>query len=128
MILTDEQIQERVESPLNLLNRLRTATKTTLPSLPAPAANDLIDNLEDKIKVGKIKGEAAVIMADALRELKHRLPDCNKPEQLARVAETMNKIVEARQDREREDKAPQVIVYAPQVIQESYFETVHVRE
>lgn len=127
MVLTDEEVKERIESPLNLLNRLKaaSASPTRSPSLP-PTSEEIIGDLEDKIKVGKIKNEAAVIMADSLRELKANISNC-KPEKLAEIAERMNKIVSSASERDKE-KTNQIIVYAPQVINESYFESVLVRE
>ena len=128
MILTDDEIRERVESPLNLLNRLRSTTRSvTHPSLPAPRSGDVIDNLDDKIKIGGVRNKAAVIMAGALAELELRLPDIQKPERLAQIAVEMNKVLQTRQD-EQKNPTAQIIVYAPQVREESYYETIEVKE
>ncbi len=128
MILTDDEIKERVESPLNLLNRLRSTTRSvTHPSLPAARSNDIIDDLDDKIKIGGVRNKAAVIMAGALAELELRLPDIQKPERLAQIAVEMNKVLQTRQD-EQKNPTAQIIVYAPQVREESYYETIEVKE
>ena len=128
MILTDDEIKERVESPLNLLNRLRSTTnRVTHPSLPAARSTDIIDNLDDKIKIGGVRNKAAVIMAGALAELELRLPDIQKPERLAQIAVEMNKVLQTRQD-EQKNPTAQIIVYAPQVREESYYETIEVKE
>lgn len=129
MILTDEEVKERVESPLNLLNRLKRVSgdKSHSPCLPSPRANDILDNLDDKIKHGSLRQKAADIMTSALEELKIRIPDIQKPEKLAAIARDMNQVLISRQDQEQ-IKQTQIVVYAPQVISESMFETVVVRE
>ena len=127
MLLTDDEIQERIESPLNLLNRLRNASKAHSPSLPIPSSGDLIPDLDEKLG-GDVRKQAQKIMHSALKELEMRLPDVQKPEKLAAIAESMNKVLIAREDKDKGSNAPQVIVYAPQVIQESHFETIVVQE
>lgn len=60
MLLSDDEIRERIESPLNLLNRLKSSLgasrhhlTTQIPSIP-PKSSDIIDDLEEKIsKIGR---------------------------------------------------------------------------
>lgn len=127
MLLTDDDIQERIESPLNLLNRLRNVSRAHSPSLPIPKSGDLIPDLDERLGPDT-KKQAAKIMGMALKELEMRIPDVQKPEKLAAIAESMNKVVMAREDKDKDKNAPQVIVYAPQVIQESHFETIVLKE
>jgi hypothetical protein len=130
MLLSDEEIQERVSSPLNLLNRLRHAT-TAIPSLPPPKSDDIIPNISDKIDeqlTGDVRKQAAEILSLSLKELKLRIPDVQKPEKLAQIASEMNKVLVARDDKESGNRTPQVIVYAPQVLQETHFESITLSE
>jgi len=127
MILSDEEVQERVESPLNLLNRLRHATRGNSPCLPAPKSSDLIPDLDSKIGPD-VKKQANRIMSAALAELELRIPDVSKPEKLAQIASEMNKVLVAREDKDKALNAPQIIVYAPRVIEESHFETIVTQE
>jgi hypothetical protein len=127
MLLSDEEIEERLTSPNNLLNRLREATT---PKLPLPGANnmpptskDLDIDIDAKLAATLIRDKAAVIMASALDELKHRMPDVQKPEKLAAIAAEMNKVLTSRQDQDKV-KPSQIIVYAPAVISENHFETI----
>lgn len=122
MLLTDEEIEERLGSPHNLLNRLREACKEkpSIPSMPAPTSADLGLNIDEKIAVGKLRETAAGIMALSMEQLKSRIPDISKPETLARIAGEMNKVIQSRQDEDK--KTSQIIVYAPQVIQENHFQ------
>jgi hypothetical protein len=51
MIITEEEVKERLDSPANLLNRLRSETnsrkKVTHPSIP-PSSSEIIEDLEEK--------------------------------------------------------------------------------
>ena len=127
MLLTDEEIQERISSPMNLLNRLRSATKPQIPSLPTPSSQDIIPDLDDKLGMNDARKTAAKILSLSLKELEQRIPDIQKPEKLAQIAVEMNKVITAN---ENKDKAAtsQIIVYAPQVVQESHFETISLKE
>lgn len=123
MILSDEDVKERLESPLNLLNRLRKATEpqppTRIPCLP-PTTADLDLNIDEKIAVGKLRETAAGIMALSMEHLKAKIQDISKPETLARIAGEMNKVVQSRENDDK--KIAQIVVYAPQVIQENHFQ------
>jgi hypothetical protein len=125
MLLTDEEIVERIDSPMNLLNRLRNVTqpRTGIPSMPPPTTKDIGLDVESKIAQGKIRDSAAEIMGLALHELKQRIPEIQKPEKLAQIASEMNKVLTSRQD-ENKNPAAQIIVYAPQVIQETHFQAL----
>ena len=122
MILPDEVIEERMESPLNLLNRLREATtpkgKTAdIPSLP-PKSEDIIPDLDEKLVIGGLKNKAVGIMNDAMNELSMRIHDVQKPSQLAQITEQMAKVIKhVTPDEKRDDgiKAPQIIIYSPAV-------------
>lgn len=136
MILTDEDIQERIESPLNLLNRLKSSlTKATtphpssgIPSLP-PKASDIVDDLEDKIKNSSARTKAMSIMVAAMDELKLKLPEVQKPEKLAQIASEMNKIISAHDNKQGGGISnSQIIVYAPQVQRLSNFDIIDVAE
>lgn len=135
MLLDEKEVTERMESPLNLLNRLRSITTNkhsrdnTILSLP-PKAEQVIDDLEDKLKYGSLKSKAASIMSDAMDELKARIPEVTKPDQLARIAENMNRIVSAENKNNDRDKmnAPQFVMYAPQFVSENHYETIYAKE
>jgi hypothetical protein len=140
MILDEKEVTERMSSPMNLLNRLRSASNTKqidqngnpaniIPSLP-PTSKDIIDNLEEKLAYGSIKSKAAGIMIAAMDELKSRLPETSKPEQLARIAESMSKVVNAENANNKNDSInkPVFIIYSPQFNNENHYETIYARE
>jgi hypothetical protein len=128
MLLTDEEITSRIESPMNLLNRLRNETKKVVsPSLPNPKAEDIIPELDQKL-IGNARQQAASILDATLKELKQRIPDIQKPEKLAQIADQMNKILTSRPEKENEKNGPSIIVYAPQTLTEAHFETVVLNE
>lgn len=137
MILEDEEIESRIESPLNLLNRLKKNLdrrengdhlRNTIQSIP-PTIDQIVDDLEDKLKSGKdnIKSKATDIINECLDELKGRVKEI-KVEKLSSVAADMNKVIGDKNDDGDKRKHPQVIIYAPQHRTESYFETIVVNE
>lgn len=138
MILTDEVITERMESPLNLLNRLKeiTTPKTNvprsngtadIPSLP-PKSGDLIPDLDEKLAYGGIKSKAVGIMTAAMNELQIKIHDIQKPKELAQITEQMAKVIKAVTPENRDDtvKAPQIIIYSPQVRQLNEYKTIDI--
>ena len=129
MLLTDEEIQERLESPMNLLNRLKTATtpKTGIPTMPPVTSEDIKLDIPGKLAANGLRDTAARVMGKALKELEVQLPNVQKPEKLAQIATEMNKVLNATQDKDKNPPA-QIIVYAPQVIQENYFQELTLKE
>lgn len=138
MILDEIEIKERFESPANLLNRLKSqlsksnshnSNNNMIPSIP-PSSDQIIEDLEDKLKHGGLKSKAAAIMDTCLDELKGRIPDIQKPEKLAAIAAEMNKVIIAEDKNRNSDRsdAPQIIIYSPEFINEEHFETIYVRE
>lgn len=140
MILNETEVTERMNSPLNLLNRLKATTskangcnpfaKTNLiPSIPT--SSDIIPDLDEKLEnsTNTIKSKASKIMIQAMDELKLRVNETTKPEQLAKIAAEMNKIVTTETENNRgNENRPQFILYAPQFNQETNYETIYARE
>lgn len=119
-----------MESPLNLLNRLKnglspkTGALTPSPSIP-PTSSDIVEDLEDKIRQGSAKTKAMNIMISAMDELAVRLPEVTKPEKLAAIAAEMGKVINNAQVKVEDNrKQAQIIIYAPQVVKEETFEYV----
>jgi hypothetical protein len=128
MLLEESEIRERIDSPLNLLNRLRSATRSQSPCLP-PSSDEIIGDLQEKIAFGSVKAKATKIMSEALDELTLRLPEVTKPKELASIAETMNKVVSAHNagnNGNGDIKIGQVIIYAPQVQSEDKYDVIDV--
>lgn len=129
MLLNDEEVNARLESPLNLINRLRAAReiKTTIPSLP-PAAMDIVEGLEDKIKTVTLSRKAQSLADSAIEELSTRLSEV-KAEKLASVARDMSTVVSNIRGGDKGNTSnTQVIVYAPQILNAELFETIHVND
>lgn len=133
MLLDDKEVEERIESPINLLNRLKTSLTRTvnshnIPTMP-PKASDVITDLEDKIRDSSTRSKAAGILNSAMDELKNRLPEVQRPEKLAAIAHEMSKII-ANHDSNgnRGAGGSQIIVYAPQVHNIEEYNIVDVRE
>ena len=134
MILDEIEVKERLESPLNLMNRLKSLTshksnENIIPSSP-PSSEQIIEDLEEKLAFGSIKSKAASIMISAMDELKLRLPEVEKPEKLAAIAAEMSKVVTAQNDKSNKEgnRNNQFIIYSPSFINEEHFETIYARE
>lgn len=134
MLLNDEEIQETMESPLNLLNRLKssldkTSRGTMVPSLP-PKAEDIITDLDDRLKDSNTRLKAAGILNEAMDELRKRLPEVQKPEKLASIAELMSKVVKQQDDKNNNaiGAGSQIIVYAPRIQSIENYRVVKVNE
>lgn len=129
MLLDEEELKSRLESPLNLLNRLKNVTtKPNIPSLP-PSSDEVIENLEDKITIGSIKGKALNLMSSALDELKNKLPEVSRPEKLAAIAADMGKVFD-KIDVKRDSQVAQaqIIIYAPKIVNEEVFNVVQLTD
>ncbi len=131
MILNDQEVTERMESPMNLFTRLRSATsnrnRNQIVSIP-PTSDEVIPDLDEKLSVGSIKMKASNIMVQAMEELKTRIPEVTKASELARIAGEMNKIVTAESEEKDKDNRPQFILYQPVMNQENKYETIYARE
>ncbi len=132
MILNDDEIKETMESPINLMNRLKHITRPShsnlIPSLP-PSADEIIEDLEDKLNYGSIKSKAAKIMTAAMTELERRMPEVAKPERLASIAAEMSKVVNASSENKSNDfKGAQIIIYSPTFRSEDAYDVIRVSE
>ncbi len=143
MILNDSEIEARLESPLNLINKLRSHTSKTnamnvfgvkdtqpdsSPVMP-PSVDDLIIDVESKIKLGGLNRKALDVLDVCLDELKVRLPEASKPENLSRIASDMGKITASIRDSHRDTtNTVQVLVYAPQIIPRETFDVIDLGE
>ena len=154
MLLTDEQVNIRLESPLNLVNRLNQLTKRHSTSMdifipgpsdrldhpnnnplndeyPAANSDDEIDNIVpdnvQKIKLGIVKVKALDVLHDSLDQLHSRLPEIDRVKDYSAIARDMNDILTA-EDSKRSNINQQVIVYRPIINELSKYETVIANE
>lgn len=140
MILSDSEVTERLESPDNLINRLRSGMFSgasrqnkiiPIPSLPPIediSSSELIDDLEDKLKAGQVRSKATALLVDAIDELKLRLTEVTKPKELSSIASDMSKILvnhkTITQKESTEGPQVQVIVYTPRINNESHYNVI----
>jgi hypothetical protein len=132
MILSDDEIKERIESPLNLLNRLKTtlnrAVHPTHPSLP-PTAEEIIPDLQEKLKDTTLRSKASAILMSAMTELQSRIPEVQKPEKLAQIAREMSSVISNQDNKPAANiQNAQIIVYAPQIQSLDNFDIIDVAE
>ena len=143
MILDSNEIDARVSSPLNLMNRLRALSgipsipdniqngiihrkeETTIPSIPS--VDDLVESVDDKINKGKAVSGAKAVMAESINRLRQRLIEVDNPVQLSKIATDMHKIVNAEVENRKPNNAP-IVIWKPEMHQENHYETVVVSE
>jgi len=132
MLLDEKEIRSRMESPMNLLNRLRTITnphKNTnlIPTLP-PTSNEIIEDLDDKLANTTTRNKATKLLNSAMTELEAKIKDIQKPEKLSAIANDMSRIIERSAPVKNSDieRIPQIIIYAPQIATEEHFNVIDV--
>ena len=131
--MTDDEIKTRIESPLNLLNRLRSLTNnhSTHPALP-PKISDVMKDVDEKLNDANnsVKGKANTILLAAMDELHKRIPEVQKPERLASIVKDMSVVVDNQNKNNKKDdeELPRIVVYAPQIRNENEYNIIHVTE
>jgi hypothetical protein len=94
-----------------------------------PKAEELVDSLEDKILNASARNKAMNIMVTAMSELQHRLPEVQKPETLAKIAQDMSRVISNHDaNKPITNTLSQIIVYAPQVNKIEDYEVIDIRE
>lgn len=153
MILETEEAEARISSEHNLINRLKLATKSnqmikkdfsqmygireevqpfSSPVLP-PTAEELIDDIGSKLKMGLAHDSALEVLCDSVDLLKRNLvnTDPTKPQILSKIAYEMSNIVhridEVRHGKNSSNNAP-TIIYRPVMMAEANFEVINVHE
>lgn len=130
-VLSDDDVIKRVESPMNLINRLRSTTKKENLIVSIPKADDLVPSLNEKLTVGSSKTRALSVMNRVLGRLDDQTTIDNiKPERLpAIVAQMATAIKGLEPEKDKEDNRVQFIVYSPTLMQESdYGPVIEVKE
>lgn len=133
-VLSDEDVIKRVESPMNLINRLRSTTKkeNLIVSIPVPPkANDIISNLDEKVTLGSSKTRALSVMNRVLGRLDDETTIANiKVERLpAIVAQMATAIKGLEPEKDKEDNRVQFVIYSPTIMKESdYGDFIEVKE
>lgn len=143
MLINTEETNTRLNSPDNLLNRLkrlrpskeslavftglRDETNSKTASHPAlPHSEDI----ESEIRDGLIRGSAKRVLGDALDLLENNLHEISdSPTRLAGVIAQVSKVVTALDDKKSSNINPnQVIIFKPMIHNESYYQSVQAHE
>ena len=145
MILDAEIVKERLDSPDNLMNQLnsfrqtkpsnglfnpnmRQPVSTGISSVP-PNIDDLVDSVDDKIKLHSIKGKAVDVLDKSLTALSGRINEVDKPGQIAEIAEKMSRIINGKDNSKDAGRVQQqLIVWQPILVQENHYEHIEIAE
>ena len=145
MILNDDDVLARLDSPLNLMNRLKRIQGGDSPCLPVPttaevvedyteavqppSVDELIDNFENRITQGRIVETSLAVLDETITQLRFRLPEVEKPERLSRIATDVSKVIDSFRTTKKEShgNAP-ILVWKPVMVNENYYESVVARD
>jgi hypothetical protein len=125
-ILADTEVVKRVESPLNLFNRLRKTTsdtKTVIPSIPSPKSDDLIPDLDKKLDIAGSKCKALSVMNKVLTRLENEVEGIDTKRLPTVVAQMANALKSMEPDRAESDNRVQFVIYSPTVMTEADYGT-----
>ena len=137
MLLTESEVDDRLSSPLNLINRMRQATDSRNPTSPTkalelfmpPKVEDIIVDAEDKIKLGLAHKGSIDVMGKSIEMIRERLHEVEKVKDLSRIAVEMSRVnAEISEIRGGGKGLNQLVIYQPMIVQENYYETVRVNE
>ncbi len=140
MILNDEDIKSRLESPLNLINRLNsilpksnamdvfvpsgTTENDNPPAVPSEDLEEIVD--EKKLRLGLVRSLALDVLHSSLEQLSVRLPEVDKVKDLSQIARDMKTVLTEEEDTKRNNH--QVIIYKPIINDISKYDTMVVME
>lgn len=135
MILSEAEINERMNSPLNLLNRLKAVTSKpnsgAMDIFMPPRIDDLIESAEDKIRLASSRTKALEVIDDAVKALHQRLDEVDKPKDLSKIATDMARVVSTVNDVKNgnnNNSGKQLVIWQPVIVQENHYETITVND
>ena len=130
-VLTDEDVIKRVESPMNLFNRLRSTTKKENLIVSIPKATDIIPDIDEKITISSSKSRALSVMNRALGRLDDAEVIANiRADKLPGMIAQMSTAIKGLEpEKDKEDNRVQFIVYSPTIMKEEDFgQVIEVKE
>lgn len=136
MLLTEDEVNTRLESPLNLVNQIvrHQSDKAELMDniVPrTPSIEELVDNVEDKIRLVSAHGKAIKALDQSVTAINERIHEVEKAKDLSRIARDMSGIVssidEMRNNRSSRN-GNNLIIFQPIIMKEDHYETIHVHE
>lgn len=156
MLMNDSEIEQRLNSPDNLINRLRSrlnggftglelvtqtskdnavaelVDKSSSAGIDFPDVTDLVENADDKIRASLIQTTASEVLIDTLENLKYRLGEADNPTQLSKIAADMSKVIASIKQSTKVDNNlnvnQQVIIYKPVMHTEAHYDAIQVSE
>ena len=158
MIMNTNEVNDRLSSPDNLINRLGLLTGRIQPgkadistftgeshrenvkvpeimSMPTPegvpSIDDLMDNVENKLNQNLAKKGALGVLVNSITELNSRLSEVDKPESLSKIAKEMSSVVNSLNEAEAEKSVrtqAQIIIWKPMVIEQTNYEVIVANE
>ena len=129
MILDTNDVNERLQSPRNLINQLavRQPQSRGLDLFTGPRSDELIPDVVDRIKESAVKTAALDVLHDSLINLKMRVSEIDRAKDLSVVALNMKRIL-TDDDSKSKSGPQQIIVYKPIMNEITHYETITVSD
>lgn len=136
MLLNTEQLNNRLDSPNNLINRLRhnksngielfgAVSKSSRAELIIPVLpSSELDEVEREIKNGLVKSKAREILGDSLNYLHRELPNVDSSRELSNIAQSMSKIIESFEPKKDSHTPGNLVIWKPVMVNENHYESV----
>lgn len=133
MVLEESDVISRVNSPLNLFNKLAALRESTrnsrapIVSIP-PTAKEIIPNLDDKLTLHNVKGKAISIMNKCMDKLDDNI-ELMPVKSLGNTVKQMGDAIKALEPEDKKEKLEvQFIVYQPELKKLQDFQVIEVSE
>ena len=132
MLLEKDEIDKRIESPLNLLNRLRSHKQAPREAANVYNIDKVMPDIDTRLREAKNSrkpdvGEKAIdIIMSAMDELKDKIPEIQKPEKLSSVIRDMSQVIKNTESEKEAGSNVQFIFKVSGVNKESDYEVIDV--
>ena len=113
------------------LSDARTPAAKSMELFVPPKAEELIEDLEDKLNLAAAGKSSLKVLKDSIELLGSRIGEIDKAKDLSRVATDMGKVAGTINDiKHGKDSVgkQQLVIWQPIIMQEINFETIHVSE
>ncbi len=145
MLLSTEDVNARLSSPDNLINKLKSVghgrSSGALVNMPArndakpavilglpPRVDELMGDIDEKLVAGLARNKAAELLTKTLQRIEHHIDEDTIPaNKLPHLATVMNVIANVT-EQGNGSRNQQVIIFRPMIVQENHYDTIQVSE
>lgn len=133
MLLTDNEIEQRIQSPLNLVNRIKAPLAKKASNVYE--IDSLISDLDSKLALPKpvpdnrtekekIADKSFGLMMKAMDSLDQRIEEVQKPEKIATIIRDLSQVIKNTDNEVQQNNNLQFIFTVPMQRQENEYEII----